>query len=287
MSIVLALICLALCLIALRGWSLARDPGVGAEFVEFTLTERRVRTSLIGKLLAYLDRVIGRRAVLGSSQAARLSLQRAIAAAGQSETTTYESVIARQATWAFLGGVVAVLLLAQGVVFGLPLPVLGWFFPRLSLWLAARRRGAEVDRELPDFLDVMAVTISAGLGFRAALLRVATMVTGAVGEEMLVVLRQIDLGTPRRVAFSDLRDRSSSRALNEFVTSYLQAEELGAPIAEFLTAYSTELRRTAGQKARTAAAKANPRISLVLTLVIMPAIALLMIGSIAISILAG
>ncbi|MFT4288472.1 type II secretion system F family protein [Nocardioides sp.] len=287
MSVVLALISLALCLIALRGWTLARDPGVGAEFAEFSLAEERVRTSLVAKLLHYLDRVVGSRAVTGSSQAARLSVQRAIAAAGATESTTYETVIARQATWAFLGGAVAVLMLLQGVVFGLPLPILGWFFPRLSLWLAARRRGGEIDRELPDFLDVMAVTISAGLGFRAALLRVSAMVGGAVGEEMLVVLRQIDLGTPRRVAFSDLRERSSSQALNEFVTSYLQAEELGAPIAEFLTTYATELRRTAGQKARTAAAKANPRISLVLTLVIMPAIAMLMIGSIAISTLAG
>lgn len=113
------------------------------------------------------------------------------------------------------------------------------------------------------------------------------MVGGAVGAEMLIALRQIELGTPRRAAFAALRDRSSSRALTEFVTAYLQAEELGAPIGEFLTTYAAELRRNAGQKARTAAAKANPKISLVLTIVIMPAIAILMIGSIAITTLAG
>lgn len=286
MAVLLAFLSLALCLVALRGWSLARDPGVSADFLDVELTEVKVRTSLVGKLLGFLDRVVGRRAVDGVSTASRLALERALARAGQSETT-YATVLARQATWAFLFGLVALLLLAQGLVFGLPLPVVGWLFPRVSLWLAARRRGAEIDRELPDFLDVLAVTISAGLGFRAALQRVASMVGGAVGAEMLIALRQIELGTPRRAAFAALRDRSSSRALTEFVTAYLQAEELGAPIGEFLTTYAAELRRNAGQKARTAAAKANPKISLVLTIVIMPAIAILMIGSIAITTLAG
>lgn len=286
MAVLLAFLSLALCLVALRGWSLARDPGVSADFLDVELTEVKVRTSLVGKLLGFLDRVVGRRAVDGVSTASRLALERALARAGQSETT-YATVLARQATWAFLFGLVALLLLAQGLVFGLPLPVAGWLFPRVSLWLAARRRGAEIDRELPDFLDVLAVTISAGLGFRAALQRVASMVGGAVGAEMLIALRQIELGTPRRAAFAALRDRSSSRALTEFVTAYLQAEELGAPIGEFLTTYAAELRRNAGQKARTAAAKANPKISLVLTIVIMPAIAILMIGSIAITTLAG
>jgi tight adherence protein C len=59
----------------------------------------------------------------------------------------------------------------------------------------------------------------------------------------------------------------------------LQAEELGTPLSGFLEDYSGELRRTAGQRARTAAARANPKISLILTLVIMPAISLFMIGS--------
>jgi tight adherence protein C len=168
-------------------------------------------------------------------------------------------------------------------VFALPLPFMGWFFPRLTLWLSGRRRGALIDKELPDFLDVLAVTISAGLGFRSALARVAVMVGGAVGDEMLIALRQIELGTPRREAFAQLRERSASPAMIEFVTAYLQAEELGAPVGQFLTTYATELRRAAGQKARKAAAQANPKISLALTLVIMPAIAAMMIGAIAIS----
>ncbi|GAA4703455.1 type II secretion system F family protein [Nocardioides conyzicola] len=287
MSLLFALIFTSLLLIAVRGWRLAGDPGVAGDLMAETVDDRRERTSLVGMLLRFLDRAIGGRAVRGASSRSRRSVQRALYRAGQAEKVSYDDVIARQATWAFLGGIVAILGLVNGIVFGLPLPILGWYFPRLTLWLNGRRRGALIDKELPDFLDVLAVTISAGLGFRTALARVAVMVGGAVGEEMLIALRQIELGTPRREAFAQLRERSASPAMIEFVTAYLQAEELGAPVGQFLTTYATELRRAAGQKARKAAAQANPKISLALTLVIMPAIAAMMIGAIAISTLKG
>ncbi|GAA1780715.1 hypothetical protein GCM10009795_028730 [Nocardioides hankookensis] len=286
MSLLFALIFTSLLLLAVRGWRLAGDPGVAGDLMADTIDDRRKRSSLVGKLLAFLDRTIGGRAVRGTSSRSRRSVQRALDRAGQ-DKVSYEDVISRQATWAFLGGIVAVLGLVNGMVFALPLPFLGWFFPRLTLWLSGKRRGALIDKELPDFLDVLAVTISAGLGFRTALARVAVMVGGAVGEEMLIALRQIELGTPRREAFAQLRERSASPAMIEFVTAYLQAEELGAPVGQFLTTYATELRRAAGQKARKAAAQANPKISLALTLVIMPAIAAMMIGAIAISTLGG
>ena len=287
MSLIFAVTFTGLLLLAVRGWRLAGDPGVGGDLVAEVIAERAERTSLVGKLLKFLDRTIGVRAVRGTSSRSRRSVQRALDRAGQSEKSTYDDVVARQATWAFLGGLVALLGLLNGIVYALPLPILGWYFPRLTLWLGGRRRGAVIDKELPDFLDVLAVTISAGLGFRSALARVAVMVGGAVGEEMLIALRQIELGTPRREAFAQLRERSASPAMVEFVTAYLQAEELGAPVGQFLTTYATELRRAAGQKARKAAAQANPKISLALTLVIMPAIAAMMIGAIAISTLAG
>lgn len=287
MSLLFALIFTGLVLLAVRGWRLAGDPGVAGDLVADSIDDRRERTSLVAKLLTFLDRTIGGRAVRGTSSRSRRSVQRALDRAGQVGKLSYEDVISRQATWAFLGGIVAVLGLVNGIVFALPLPIMGWYFPRLTLWLTGRRRGAQIDQELPDFLDVLAVTISAGLGFRTALARVAVMVGGAVGEEMLIALRQIELGTPRREAFAQLRERSASPAMIEFVTAYLQAEELGAPVGQFLTTYATELRRAAGQKARKAAAQANPKISLALTLVIMPAIATMMIGAIAITTLGG
>lgn len=283
MALLLGTAALAVVVMAIVGVRMVRDPGVAyagtsAYAVESVSRERR---SLVGRFLSFLDQAVGGRVLGQVSGATRDRLREAIARAGTPHGLTVEALIRRQATWAFIGGISAVLLLTNGVLLGLLAPVAGWFLPRLGLWSQGRARTAAMERELPDFLDVLAVTISAGLGFRAALRRVSTLVGGPVGEEMLVALRQIDLGASRRQAFEDMRDRTSAPSLHNFVTAFLQAEELGTPLRGFLESYAKELRRTAGQRARTAAAKANPKISLLLTLVIMPALSLFMIGSLA------
>ena len=70
----------------------------------------------------------------------------------------------------------------------------GWFAPDVWLSRAGRLRQEAIERTLPDFLDILAVSVRAGLGYRYALRRVAESLGGPVGEEMLTVLRQIDLG---------------------------------------------------------------------------------------------
>jgi tight adherence protein C len=271
--------------LGLLGWRMVRDPGVAyleAAGIGTYAGERAApRASLVGRFLGFLDRAVGGRVLGQVTGQGRAKAAEAIARAGAPGSMSVESLIRRQASWAFMGAVAAVLLLANGAVVGLAMPVAGWFLPRFGLWSQGRARTAALERELPDFLDVLAVTISAGLGFRAALRRVATLVGGPVGEEMLVALRQIDLGASRRQAFEEMRERTAAPSLHSFVTAFLQAEELGTPLQGFLETYAKELRRTAGQRARTAAAKANPKISLILTLVIMPALSLFMIGSLA------
>ena len=281
MAFLTGLVALACFVMGVVGYRMVKDPGVatvgGAYYV--VETTRRQRVSLLGKLLVFLDRAVGGRVLGQIGGPSREKLRLAIGRAGSPDGVSVEQVIQRQATWAFLGGVVALLLLANGSMVGLIAPVFGWFLPRFGLWSQGRGRTAAIERELPDFLDVLAVSISAGLGFRAAMRRVATLVGGPVGDEMLVALRQIDLGATRRNAFEEMRDRVSAVSLQAFITAFLQAEELGTPLSGFLESYSAELRRTAGQRARTAAAKANPKISLILTLIIMPALSIFMIGS--------
>jgi len=281
MAFLVALAALACFVVGALGYRMARDPGVvavGSAYVVDTVPTRR--QSLVGKLLNFLDRAIGGRVLGQVSGPARERMRQAIGRAGAPDGITVEGLIQRQATWAFLGLVLAFFLLLNGYVVALLVPVAGWLLPRFGLWSQGRSRTAAIERELPDFLDVLAVSISAGLGFRAALRRVATLVGGPVGEEMLVALRQIDLGASRRAAFEEMRERTTAPSLHAFITAFLQAEELGTPLSGFLESYSGELRRTAGQRARTAASRANPKISLILTLVIMPALSLFMIGSI-------
>ena len=157
--------------------------------------------------------------------------------------------------------------------------VAGWFGPDILLSRAGRLRQERIERDLPDFLDILAVTVRAGLGYRSALQRVAESLGGPAGEEILTALRQMDLGATRRDAFLALRARNDSDSLSTFVGAQLQAEELGVPLSEALNDIALDMRRAAEQAARRRAARAAPRISLIVTTLIVPGSIILILAS--------
>ncbi len=114
------------------------------------------------------------------------------------------------------------------------------------------------------------MTVRAGLGYRAALLRVAESLGGPVGDEVMMALRQMELGASRRAAFLAMRDRNQSDTLSSFVAAQLQAEELGVPLSEALNDIAADVRRAAHQAARRRAQRATPRVSLIITSLILP-----------------
>jgi tight adherence protein C len=176
------------------------------------------------------------------------------------------------------------LMLTTGnVLFGLGLALFGWLW--LDIWLAraARARQGRIDRDLPDFLDVLAVSVGAGIGFRPALERVAEGVGGPVAEEVLTSLRQMQLGSTRREAFESLRERNDSEFVSQFVTAMLQAEELGVPLGEALRDLAKDMRRGSYQRARQRAQRAAPRVSLIVTTLLVPGAMLLILVTLVLS----
>ena len=95
----------------------------------------------------------------------------------------------------------------------------------------------------------------------------------------LTALRQMDLGATRRDAFLALRERNESEALSTFIGAQLQAEELGVPLSEALNDIALDMRRSAAQNARRRAARAAPRISLIVTTLIVPGSIILILAS--------
>jgi tight adherence protein C len=94
-----------------------------------------------------------------------------------------------------------------------------------------------------------------------------------------LTLNQIANGVSRRAAFTELRARNESEALAQFVTAFLQSEELGAPLAVTLNQIALEMRRSSAQRMRRKAAQAAPRVTLVTTVVLVPgAIVLIFAG---------
>lgn len=273
-------------LLAFWGARLASDPGVADPFPPPQMEGggRRRRTSLLARLLEGLGRWLAppTMRILGAQRLRRMG--RRLDAAGRPGGMTVAEYAGRRATWLVLFGVVGVLFLLQGsvVVFVLTVAAGGLWG---DLWLSGltRRRQARIDADLPDFLDVLAVTVGAGTGFRLALERVATAVGGPLGEEVTTALRQLDLGVARREAFTELRERNTSETLASFVIALLQAEELGAPLSDTLRELAKEMRRVTHQEARRRAARAAPRISLIVTMVIVPGAVVLILTSLVLS----
>ena len=207
-------------------------------------------------------------------------LQRQVDLAGRPAGLDIDTVLARTLMWLVIVTPLVVLEIMQGQPLIAALAVAAAIFvPVGGLLGKARTRRDRIDRDLPDFMDVVAVTVSAGIGFRQSLGIVALRFGGPLSEEMQTTLYQIDNGATVRSAFSSLRDRVDSEPVTEFVSAYLQAEELGAPLVQTLNQIADDLRRGSAQRMRQKAAQVAPRVTLVTTVLMVPAaIILILLG---------
>jgi tight adherence protein C len=241
------------------------------------------RTSVTAKLVEALAARLGPRLAPSLQGSRRAALEHKLDYAGRPGGLTVQRFVGRKAALALLlgvGGGGFMILLGAAPIWMPLLAVAGWFAPNVLLNRAGRLRQEAIERSLPDFLDILAVSVRAGLGYRYALRRVAESLGGPVGEEMFIVLRQIDLGADRREAFLALRERNESDALKSFVAAQLQAEELGVPLSEALNDIAADMRRMASQNARRQAQRASPRVSLLVTTLIVPGSMILILLSI-------
>ncbi|MEU5433738.1 DUF5936 domain-containing protein [Streptomyces sp. NPDC020719] len=203
--------------------------------------------------------------------------RRRIDMAGNPGGLTIDRYAARRAVYGALGAVGAVVMLTGGnYLLAVLMLAFAYYWVEVGIWVAVRQRRDDIERTLPDFLDVLAVVVSAGLGFRQALERVAEKYEGPWADEVRIALRQMDMGVSRRQAFDDLRRRNDSEQVAMFVTALQQGEELGAPIVDTLIAIATDMRRTDAQNARRKAAKAVPKATLMVTTFMVPATMILM-----------
>ncbi|MFW3461829.1 DUF5936 domain-containing protein [Streptomyces microflavus] len=197
--------------------------------------------------------------------------RRQIDLAGNPGGLTIDRYAARRAVYGALGLLGAFSMLLRGQLFlALLMVAFGLFWVEAGIWSAIRVRREHIERTLPDFLDVLAVVVSAGLGFRQALDRVAEKYEGPWSDELRITLRQMDMGVSRRQAFEELRRRNDSEQVAMFVTTLQQGEELGAPIVETLIQIANDMRRTDAQNARRKAAKAVPKATFAVTSFLLP-----------------
>lgn len=233
--------------------------------------QRRRRAEGTSPLQSLARRLVPRlRRSLGPVRLA--SLQRRIDEAGRPDGLTVDGFLERVAWWLVMVTPLAVLFVLQGNLLWVPLAyVAPIILPFSQVARAQRLRRERIDKDLPDFLDVLAVTVMAGVSFRQAMARVADRFDGPLAEEIQLTLHQVANGASVRDALSAFRQRSSSEPVAQFVSALLQSQELGAPLAASLKQIALDMRRDSGQRMRQSAARMSPRVTLVTSLVLVPA----------------
>jgi tight adherence protein C len=166
----------------------------------------------------------------------------------------------------------------MGVIIGAVLGALG--FVGLEFWLS-RRAGARqraILRAVPDTLDLLTISVRAGLGFDSSLAKVVEKTKGPLSDEFGRALAEIRVGRARRDALRDVLERTNVPALSTFIGAIIQAEQLGVPIAKVLQVQSEQLRIERRQRAEEMAAKAPIKMLLPLVGCIFPSMFIVILG---------
>jgi len=156
--------------------------------------------------------------------------------------------------------------------------VLGYQLPIFYLKKRKENRKKEIKQGLPYVLDILTVSVEAGLGFDASLSKVVEKTTGALTQEFQKTLQEIKMGKSRKEALKDLGHRNSSDDMLQFVGSIIQAEQLGIRLGNVLRVQSEDMRQKRKQRAEEKAMKAPVKILFPLILFIFPAIFIIVLG---------
>ncbi len=205
------------------------------------------------------------------------------AGAGRPEANPPERIVATMALFGLVGALFGVLIAKQvqpplGLLMGIGVTALAFFFPMVRLHSAGAARKEAIKRQLPDTLDQMSIAVNAGLGFDAAMMRVAKNGKGELAGELVRTLQDIQVGQTRRAAYEDLAERTGVETLHRFVRSIIQAEAYGIALSDVLQTQADELRMERRQYAERKAMEIPVKVVFPLILFIMPAMFIVVMG---------
>lgn len=172
----------------------------------------------------------------------------------------------------------------QALVMGGAGLALGWLIPDFYLSKKSTARKQEIEKSLPDALDLLTVSVEAGLGFDGALSKVADKKKGVLSDEFMVALQEIKMGKPRAEALRDMSKRTDVDDLTSFTGSVILADQLGISIGNILRLQSEQIRQKRRQRAEEAAMKTPIKIIIPMVFFIFPAIFVVLLGPAAIQI---
>jgi tight adherence protein C len=174
-----------------------------------------------------------------------------------------------------------------GLLFALVGGAVGYIAPEFWLGRKMRARALDMTLQLPDALDLLTISVEAGLGFDAALAKVVEKMEGPLVDEFRTALAEVRMGRSRREALRDVATRADAQPVTNFVGAIVQAEQLGVPIAKVLQIQSDQLRIQRRQRAEEAAAKAPVKMLFPMVGCIFPTIFIVILGPAVVTVMGG
>lgn len=156
--------------------------------------------------------------------------------------------------------------------------VLGYLLPQMILGSKVKKRQKQILLAMPSALDLLTISVEAGLSFDAALTRVAEKYQNPLTSEINQVLNEIRLGRPRVEALEDMARRCKVEELTNFVQAVVQSEQLGVGIANVLRIQSEEIRRRRRQRAEEQGQKAPLKMLFPMVGCIFPTLFIVLLG---------
>ena len=231
---------------------------------------------------------LGRR-ISGADTAERI--RRKLDLAGNPAGWTVDRVLSGKVIGAvagLVGGLVFQLMLtspAVKIVIVVGAVVVGFFAPNLYLYQKAHERADRLQRDLPDAIDLLTISVESGLGFDAALQQVARNTEGPLAEELSRVMREMQIGQGRADALRAMGERTNVGDLRTFVGAMVQADAFGIPVAQVLRVQSAEMRVKRRQRAEEKAQQVPVKITIPLIFCILPTLFIAVMGPAVLSIM--
>lgn len=289
MLLILAFVCLAGALLVAGQMlsSPARERRASLRRIDGAALELRTRRRLLGlaDARATLEPALARLASRIDPRATEERVGLRLVSAGLVHTVSPSSFLASKVVLGASGVAAGVLLgpllgarAAVTVALAISTGALGFLLPDRVLAARARRRREQMRRELPGALDVLAVSVEAGLGFDAALAKLSEHMRGPLVDELSLLLAELRIGESRPNALRKLAARLDIPELTTLVSALVQAEQLGTPLGRMLRVQARESRQRRQVAAEERALKAPVKMLLPTAVFIFPAMFIVIIA---------
>jgi tight adherence protein C len=238
------------------------------------------------RVLSPMARSVGSRVRRVFPAEAEIRMRHRLALAGDPLGLTPENLVALQVVGAVVLPLLLILLLALlgagvsfvSVLFVLAGAVAGYLAPVVWIDEVRKRRQGRIRRMLPDMMDMLTISVQAGLGFDMALVKLVRSTSGPLAEEFGRMLSEVQSGGSRRDALRHLGERTEVPELDTFITAMVQADVFGVSVSGILQAQSLELRKRRRQLIEERAQKAPVKMVFPIIFCMLPATMLVILG---------